>query len=126
MEFWIFGNEDLPQDSTPIHLIPRLQAAFPEHTFVLKDPLDEWEPMPEHLRVIDTIVGLYDVNEYTDLEGFAQAPSVTMHDFDALSQLRFLQKLGKLKKITLYGVPDTLTEDQAFSQLEMRLRQLSA
>lgn len=124
MEFWIFGNADLPQDSTPIHLMPRLQAAFPEHTFVLKDPLDEWEPMPEHLRIIDTVVGLGRVQVFTNLDQFERTPSVTMHDFDLITQLHFLQKLGKLKGITLYGVPETLPPDVAFTQLVAVLRQV--
>jgi hypothetical protein len=123
MEYWIFGNPDLAQDILPLKLIPKLQAAFPKDTFVTKDPLDEWGNLADHIYIIDTVIGLATVQKFTTLDQFERAPSVTMHDFDLITQLRFLQKLGKLKKITLYGVPDTLTEDEAFTQLEALLRQ---
>lgn len=123
MEYWIFGNPDLAQDSLPVRLIPKLHAAFPEDTFVTKDPLDEWDNLAEHVYIIDTVVGLETVQAFTTLDQFERAPSVTMHDFDLITQLRFLQKLGKLKKITLYGVPNTLTPDVAFTQLAALLRQ---
>lgn len=33
-----------------------------------------------------------------------------MHDFDALMQLRLLQRLGKLKEVTIIGVPPEMDE----------------
>jgi hypothetical protein len=125
MDIWVFGNLDLPEDSLPLKLMPQIQRAFPQIVFRTKDPAEEWDPVPEQLTVIDTVKGLKKVQVFTDLNQFEASPTVTMHDLDLLAELRFLQKLGKLKKITLYGVPHTLSPEAAFTQLEALLRQCS-
>jgi hypothetical protein len=125
MDIWVFGNPDLPEDSQPLLLMPQLQRAFPQFVFRTKDPAEEWDPVPESLIIIDTVKGLEQVKIFTELNQFESSPTVTMHDLDLLAELRFLQKLGKLKKITLYGVPDTLSPELAFTQLEALLRQSS-
>jgi Ni,Fe-hydrogenase maturation factor len=112
MIIFVFGNPDLPMDALPVRLVPKLQAKFPQHEFMVKDPNEEWD-VPEKLIVIDTVKGINEVRQFDDLDSFASAPRVSMHDFDALTQLRFLQKLGKLKEVTIIGVPPDIKENEA-------------
>ena len=104
MRVYIFGNPDLPEDSLPLQLLPTLRKNFPDIKFEALDPNEEWDP-PEELTVIDTVVGINEVTVYDNLETFSNTPRVTMHDFDALTNLRYLQKLGKIKKVKIIGVP---------------------
>ncbi|RJO59001.1 hypothetical protein C4546_04190 [Candidatus Parcubacteria bacterium] len=120
MEIWIFGNPDLPEDSLPIKLLPVLQRRFPQHQFLIKDPLDEWE-MPKELLIIDTIKGLGKVEVFDSLGQFENSPRVTMHDYDLFSNLAFLQKLKKLPKFKIFGVPPEMDLNQALTELQLKL-----
>lgn len=113
MIIFVFGNPDVPEDSLPLKILPRLKQKFPLVQFVVVDPNEEWD-MPEDVVVIDTVMGIEKVMILDGLEQFTAAPRVTMHDFDALAQLRYLQKLGKIKKVTVIGVPPTILEDEAY------------
>ncbi|KKW22468.1 MAG: hypothetical protein UY71_C0023G0025 [Parcubacteria group bacterium GW2011_GWB1_52_7] len=121
MIVYVFGNPDIPEDSLPLRILPRLRLAFPDISFEIKDPNEEWD-VPETLTIIDTAAGIDAVRVFTDLESFSNAPRVSLHDFDALTQLRYLQKLGKLKKITVIGIPPAISEGEALKDVSETLR----
>jgi hypothetical protein len=123
MTIFVFGNPDLPMDALPLRLVPQLQEKFPQHVFLIKDPNEEWD-VPEKLIVIDTVKGIDEVQEFHGLDSFASSPRVSMHDFDALTQLRFLQKLGKLKEVTIIGVPPEMDERQALEAIVASLEKI--
>jgi len=112
MKIFVFGNLDLSEDSLPLRLVPKLEKLFPRHHFVIKDPNEEWD-MPEEFFVIDTVQGIDKVAVFDDLDKFEKAPRTTMHDFDALTNLRYLKKLGKIKKIKIIGLPPMMDEKTA-------------
>jgi len=116
MKIFVFGNPDLPEDSLPLRILPRLQQNFSELEFVTVDPNEEWQ-VPEELVAIDTAQGIGEVSVFEDLDKFAPAPRLTMHDFDALLNLRYLMKLGKLKSVKIIGVPPGLLEEDALRQV---------
>jgi hypothetical protein len=116
MIVYVFGNPDLPADSLPLRILPELEKRLPHVQFVAKDPNEEWD-VPEKLVVIDTVEGINEVTIFDDLTKFAAAPRVTMHDFDALTNLRYLQKLGKLKKVKIIGIPVVMPEEEAFHEV---------
>ncbi len=119
-DIFIFGNPDLPFDSLPLRILPRLKEKFPGIQCIMVDPNEEWNA-PEEMVVIDTVTGIEKVTVLNGLERFTAAPRVTMHDFDALAQLRYLQKLGKIKKVTVLGVPPTISEDEAYEGVSATL-----
>lgn len=123
MEIWVFGNPDLAEDALPIRILPELRRAVPEHTFIIKDPLDEWV-IPRELYIIDTVKGISRVERFDTLDAFAAAPRVSMHDFDLHTQLAMLDKLGKLPRTVIFGVPPESTEEVAIIQLCEALRRL--
>ena len=88
MIVYVFGNPDIPEDSLPLRILPRLRLAFPDISFEIKDPNEEWD-VPETLTIIDTAAGIDAVRVFTDLESFSNAPRVSLHDFDALTQTKF-------------------------------------
>ncbi|MEK7631824.1 MAG: hypothetical protein AAB445_03080, partial [Patescibacteria group bacterium] len=118
---YVYGNADLEVDSLPIRIIPQLARARPDWHFEFRDPLDEWAEVPNPLVIIDTVRGLEKVQIFTDLTPFADAPRVSLHDLDLLAHLQLLQKLGKLKNLTLIGVPPSLTPDEAVRQISAAL-----
>ena len=116
MTIFIFGNPDLSIDSLPLRIVPELQVKFSDINFEVKDPNEEWN-VPEELIVIDTVLDIKEVTVFDDLDSFSGAPRVSMHDFDALSNLRYLKKLGKLKKVTIIGVPTEISEEVAVIEI---------
>jgi hypothetical protein len=117
---YVFGNPDLPMDSLPLRILHELRKKFPRIQFEVKDPNEEWEA-PEELTIIDTVEGIREVTVFDDLSQFAAAPRVTMHDFDALTNLRYLQKLGKIKKVRVIGVPMNISEAEALAAITANL-----
>ncbi|MBI2609967.1 hypothetical protein HYW53_02210 [Candidatus Giovannonibacteria bacterium] len=103
-QIFVFGNPDLEMDSLPIRILPELQKIFPEIEFEVLDPNEEWE-IPAEITIIDTVEDISKPQMFYDLKNFRPPPRLTMHDFDAYSNLRHLQKIGKLKKITVIAIP---------------------
>lgn len=125
MTVYVFGNPDLPQDALPLRLLPDLRRVFPAIDFQMKDPNEDWE-LPSELFIIDTVQGLTDVKVFTSLDQFTSSPHVTMHDFDLGLYLQWLKKLGRLPKLTIFGLPPTLAVPEALAQLTPLLRQYGA
>src|SRR3990167_4102080 len=112
----IFGNQELEFDSLPLRVLPELKRLFPKIRFEIKDPNEEFE-IPEELTIIDTVRGIEEVKIFSDLKNFTNHPHISLHDFDLWSQLKFLQKLGKLKKIKIIGVPADIPEKEALEKI---------
>lgn len=114
---FVFGNPDLAIDALPLRLLSALRKRFPDTEFVTLDPNEDWE-VPEHMVIIDTVVGLTEPAVFTDLGAFVTAPRLTCHDFDAYANLLLLKKLGKLEAVTIFGLPPAYDEVQAMQWLE--------
>ena len=116
MRFFVFGNPDLEVDSLPLKLIPELVKEFPNHTFEVLDPNEEWD-VPKHMNIIDTVAGINEVTAFDDLDTFVQAPKMTCHDFDAYTNLQFLKKLGKIDSVYIIGIPGGHPENRVKTTL---------
>jgi hypothetical protein len=121
-KIFVFGNEDLEMDSLPLRILSKLEKEFPKIEFEIKDPNEEWViPESGELTILDTAVGIKEVTIFSSLEKFSKAPRVSMHDFDALTNLRYLQKLGKIKKIKIIALPPHLSEERAIEEVKVML-----
>ncbi len=113
---YVFGNPDVEMDSLPLRVLSKLQERFPDIEFTVLDPNEEWK-IPEEMTMIDTVVGIKELTVFNDLKHFIEAPRISVHDFDAFFNLIYLQKLGKLKKIKIFGIPPDMPEISATSEL---------
>lgn len=114
---YIFGNEILSFDSTPIKLAPDLQKIFPEFIFEVIDPNENLHPKNKELLIIDTIMDIDKVVIFNDIDKIQDSPRYSMHDFDLGFNLKLLQKIGELKKVTIFGVPPHIEKKEAIKQL---------
>ena len=121
MTVFVFGNPELEQDSLPLRLLPELRRRLPGVEFAVKDPNEEWD-VPADLAVIDTVVGISEPKVFDSLDAFAAAPRFSAHDFDAYANLRLLQKLGKLRNISIIGLPPRHPEKESVAFIELALR----
>ena len=99
-----------------LRILPKLRLRFPQIDFEFKDPNEEWD-FPEELIVIDTVVGIRKVKVFDDINKFDTSPRVSMHDFDALANIRLLIKLGKIKKVKIIGIPPSMKKEEAISEV---------
>jgi len=113
MKVFVFGNPDLDFDSFPLRILPELKKRLPEIDFEIKDPNEEWGVSESELIIIDTVVGIDKPTVFENLENFSAPPRVSAHDFDTYTNLKYLQKLGKIKKIEIIGLPSMISKDVA-------------
>lgn len=112
-KIFIFGNPDLDFDSLPLRILPELRKKLPKIDFKIKDPNEEWDLPPQKLIIIDTVIGIDKLAVFENLENFQKPPRVSAHDFDAYSNLKYLQKLGKIKKIKIIGLSAGTSKKEA-------------
>lgn len=115
-EVWLFGNPDFDMDSLPLKLAADLGERLAGFDFVIKDPNEEWD-MPDKLVIVDTVQGIEKVRVFTSLDDFAESPRVTMHDFDLITNLKWLDKLKKLPPFLIIGVPSGMKEELATKKI---------
>lgn len=105
---YVFGNEDVSVDNVPLTMSKRLATDFPMLEFVKVAPNADL-PFADQEKVIifDTIQGISTIRIFheQDLKHLVLSPRTSVHDFDLGFQLKFLMKIGKLKYITLIGLP---------------------
>ena len=124
MEVWVFGNPDVKEDSLPLLLLADLKKKFPQHVFTRQDPLDEWNMPADRLAIIDTVKGAKRVTRFEGLDEFALSPHITLHDYDALSELQLRKKVHGLPALTIIGVPMDIDRNEAFKQISDLLARL--
>ena len=113
----IFGNILLPFDSLPLKLQPELQAALPEIDFVISDPNENIKPINKELIIIDTVLDIDEIKIIKNIDQIQDNPKYSMHDFDLGLNLKILQKIGQLEKITIFGVPPDMDPKLALEKL---------
>lgn len=105
---YYLGNKKVAQDRAALAVIPYLKKKLPHCRFEHVDPTEDLkQTVHEDLIIIDTIVGLDQVEIFNDLDNFLSSPRFSPHDYDLFLELSLLKKLGKIKKFTIIGIPAT-------------------
>ena len=146
MKIFVFGNPDLAGDNIALRILPKLQKKFPLIQFIHKDPLENWtldngepsgrrlndrqicdqESEKEKIVIIDAVKGISKVTVFDGLENFTAAHKrMTMHDFDLYDELALLQKLKKLPKVAIIGIPWGESEKDIWSDLLKTIQSIS-
>lgn len=116
---YVLGNLFEEVDALPIKFLPRLREAFPALHFIEIDPTENF-PEEEHLIIIDTIINTRNVCVWMDVNAIKSSPSYSLHDFDLGMTLKLMQKMGTLKRVTIFGVPPVQpgkNEEEIFREL---------
>lgn len=114
---YIFGNPLLDFDSLPIKLLPELRKQFKNIDFQVVDPNENLKPLNQELIIIDSAQGVDDVIIINNIDKLQINPIYSAHDFDLTYNLKLLQKLDALKKITIFCLPMNMEKDIAIKKL---------
>lgn len=107
MVIYVFGNPDVTEDKIAFEVADKLKKT-PGLEFIFVKPNEDLPFIGEnHPVILDAVQGINNVtliNE-THLDKLIISKSSTVHDFDLGFQLKYLTKLGKLKKLSIIGLP---------------------
>jgi len=108
MKVYVFGNQDEPLDNKALEITEKLKTAFPAIHFTFVKPNEDL-PFEDADKVIilDTVSGITKpmLLDETDIEKLSVSSYTSVHDFDLGFQLKYLKKLGKLRRVTIVGIP---------------------
>ncbi|MDD2822755.1 MAG: hypothetical protein PHQ59_01610 [Candidatus Daviesbacteria bacterium] len=114
MDIYIFGNKDIAEDNLAFKVLRKIKGKITNLNFIVVAPNEDL-PFADKKNVIilDTIQGINEVTVFdeTFLDKLIFSKSISVHDFDLGFQLAYLQKLGKLKNITVIGLPQSKSID---------------
>lgn len=116
-KIYIFGNPLLPFDNLPLKLTPELKKQFPEIDFIIIDPNENLKSENKELIIIDTIVDIGKVTVFKDLNRIKTEKIYSAHDLDLAFNLKILEKIGELKKVTIFGIPQNIEKSEVLKQL---------
>lgn len=103
---YLFGNPIVSLDVHAVSLMPFLQNTFLDYQFIHLDPTEEIDTRQvKEFRGIDVVIGIKKVMVFHTLDDFTPSPRFSPHDYDVLSQLKLLKKLGKIDKCIIIGIP---------------------
>lgn len=123
MKIFVFGNPLLKEDALPLKILPQLQKKFPQIKFIPCDPNENWTWEEKKVIILDTVFGIKKVTLFNSLKTFAEARrKITPHDYDLLMDLKFLKKLGKIKKVKIIGLPEKGNLKQLLNQTEKLIK----
>ncbi len=140
MKVYVFGNQDFIPDSFAFDVEKNLGSTGVgvgcgvgrknlTVNFINVKPNEDL-PFANEARVvlIDTVQALNKVQVFTkkDLAGIVLSPRTSAHDFDLNFQLNYLKKLGKLKKVTIIGIPMRRLTNKDYNLIQSILRKLVA
>ncbi len=120
MRVYILGNPLLPSDFMPLKMIGQLQKAFPDIEFKELDPSEEL-PDEKVLVFIDTTEGNDDVRVLEDLDRICEEPRYSLHDFGLGTHLKLMRKLGKLEKVAVICIPQSIGYEDALRKVKGKL-----
>lgn len=121
----VFGNPLIREDSTPLKLVPKLRKKFPGLEFTEFDPSESIESQGSELYIIDTVEGIRSPKVFEDESVFERPPHFSLHDADLAFSLKFMRKLGMLKKLVVFGLPKNISEEKALKSLDYFFRSSS-
>lgn len=120
----VFGNPLLSFDSLPLKLKPLLEKVFPYIDFIEFEVEENIEDFCPNLVLIDSAFGIKRVKILNNLNSIEKTKTLSLHGFDLSLMLALLERIGKLKKITIIAVPARYSLNKAFKETVSALKSL--
>ena len=108
MKVYLFGNQDMKEDSWAFEIAKNVEGQVEGIEFVHVKPNEDLPFVDEPIVVImDTVYALKEVRlfEGEAVDKLVMPPRNSAHDFDLNFQLKYLKKLGKLGEVKIIGIP---------------------
>lgn len=127
MKVYVFGNQDVSQDSVAIDVAETFEDQVEGIEFIVVSPNEDVPFADDESVVIMDVVDGIDgptLIEGDDIEKIQLPPRSTVHDFDLGFQLKYLKKLGKLGDVKIIGLP--MTDEMDYDSIQSIFKKLVA
>lgn len=114
---YVLGNPLVKVDSLPLQLLTQLRKKFEKISFIELDPTESF-PEEEHFIIIDTVLNASKVVLLNNIDDIQFHTQFSLHDFDLGFNLKLLKKLGKIKKVSIIGIPPNIKKEEALEEIE--------
>lgn len=114
---YVLGNPLVKVDSLPLQLLTQLRKKFEKISFIELDPTESF-PEEEHFILIDTVLNASKVVLLNNIDDIQFHTQFSLHDFDLGFNLKLLKKLGKIKKVSIIGIPPNIEKEEALEEIE--------
>jgi Ni,Fe-hydrogenase maturation factor len=119
---YVLGNPLVEEDSLPLRLLPELKKKFSNIHFIELDPTETF-PEEEHFVIIDTILNTEKAVLLNNIDKIQFQTQFSLHDFDLGFNLKLMKKLGKIKDISIIGLPPQIDPKEALEQIGKIIRE---
>lgn len=125
MKIFVFGNPAVDKDALPLKLLSKLRTRFPKIDFVTADPTEFLGYQGEEIWILDSAEGIEEVIVLHDISKLDLPKRFSVHDYDVALDLKLLEKLGRLEKVTIFAIPMGMKETEALEQVSSHLQGLT-
>lgn len=121
MRILVFGNPYLRFDSLALEVAKEIK---------LKDVEFVTCSSPEQIMqeefdcILDVVEGITDVITFSDLKMLNPHRMFSLHDFDVTFFLGLMERLGKLDKVHIIGIPMNYNKEQAIKEVENKITEI--
>ncbi|UCD03196.1 MAG: hypothetical protein JSV63_00990 [Candidatus Aenigmatarchaeota archaeon] len=113
-----FGSE-VALDDTPFRICESLRNNHDFNFVKCDSPIDIMAYVDlDELVIIDNVKGLKRPRLFRSIEDFKQVESVTTHDIDIGTFLHVLEGMGKLKSVSIIGLPHGSSKSEIMKDLK--------
>ena len=112
VKIYCFGNPNIKEDKAALKLADEfnddVELKVKGYEFVKATNPDFFineNYSDKEIVIIDAVKGIDNIKIITDLDELKTTKTTTMHDFDLGNTLKLLKELGKIKDVTIIGLP---------------------
>lgn len=118
MKVLVFGNPYLEYDSLAIEIAEELEL---EGVEFVKCNSPEQVMQEEFDYIMDVVEGIYEFQVFSDLKKLSPHRMFSLHDFDLTFFLGLMERLGKVDKVQIIGIPIDYDKEKAKEEVRQVL-----
>lgn len=120
MKILCFGNRFVRGDNISLKLADSLKIKGVE--FLKCEDLSDLERINDDVTIIDTVLGLKEIEVIDDINDLQLGKMYSLHDFDLGFHLKLMRELGKIKSVKIIGIPIRMKLEDAQKEIAELLK----
>lgn len=118
----VFGNPYLKEDNLAVKIAKKLDMPGIEVEHCT-NPDDLLNYELENAIILDVAKGIDKVDIFDDIDSLEFSVIFSLHDFDLSFFLKIMKETGKVKEITIIGVPQGYDEERALREVKNLIKE---
>lgn len=120
-----FGNEYVEEDNLAFEIGRELKKeGF--HIMKCNSPFELENYTIDEVCILDVVEGIKNIKCFNDIDIIKKENSVTLHDLDLSFYLKLMKELGRIKKVSIIGIPKNYSKEKALKEVKEKLQFVKA